>query len=85
MDAGRTLTHRIRRNTAMLTTMMERPLLTSSLLWHAENVFADRVGLSCDAGRGDREFTYRDLGAATPVATTVVATRCRLGTWCWPH
>lgn len=50
----------------MLATMMDRPLLISSLLWHAENVFADRVGgVSCDAGRGDREFTYRDLGAAT--------------------
>ncbi|MCZ1075692.1 MULTISPECIES: long-chain-fatty-acid--CoA ligase [Rhodococcus] len=47
----------------MLTTMMDRPLLISSLLWRAENVFADRVGVSCDATRGDREFTYRDLGA----------------------
>lgn len=46
----------------MLTTMMDRPLLISSLLWQAENVFADRVGVSCDVGRGDREFTYRDLG-----------------------
>ncbi|MBC2592529.1 long-chain fatty acid--CoA ligase [Rhodococcus aetherivorans] len=49
----------------MFTTMMDRPLLVSSLLWHAENVFAGRVCVSCDGDRGDREFTYRDLGAAT--------------------
>ena len=52
----------------MLTTMMDRPLLISSLLWRAEHVFADRVGVSCESGpesgHGDVEFSYRDLGQA---------------------
>ncbi|WP_241011283.1 AMP-binding protein [Rhodococcus sp. PSBB049] len=42
---------------------MDRPLLVSSLLWRAENVFANRVGVTCDTGQ-DTEFTYRDLGQA---------------------
>lgn len=47
----------------MLTTMMDRPLLISSLLWQAENVFADRVSVTCQGG-ADVEFTYRELGLA---------------------
>lgn len=48
----------------MLTTMMDRPLLISSLLWRAEHALPERVGVSCDNGRVEREFTYRDLGDA---------------------
>ncbi|MGV9862944.1 AMP-binding protein [Rhodococcus koreensis] len=47
----------------MLTTMMDRPLLVSSLLWRAESVFADRVNVTCENGQ-DTDFTYRDLGRA---------------------
>ncbi|MBM7366943.1 long-chain fatty acid--CoA ligase [Gordonia hydrophobica] len=45
----------------MLATMMDRPLLVSSLLWRAENVFPERVNVSCD-GDVDVDFTYRELG-----------------------
>src|SRR5574337_181650 len=48
----------------MLTTMMDRPLLISSLLWRAENVFAYRVSVTCENGRADTAFSYRDLGLA---------------------
>lgn len=43
-------------------TMMDSPLLVSSLLWRAENVFGDRVNVSCDGGLPVREFTYKQMG-----------------------
>lgn len=48
----------------MFGTMMDRPLLISSLLHRAEHVFGDRVNVSCAGGVVRREFTYRDLGSS---------------------
>lgn len=49
----------------MLTTMMDRPLLISSLLWRAEHVHGDRTSVSCAGGDSVSEFTYRELADTT--------------------
>lgn len=49
----------------MIGTMMDRPLLVSSLLWRAENVFGDVTGVTCDGGTALRRFRFRELGASS--------------------
>lgn len=43
---------------------MVRPPLISSLLNRAERVFGDRINVSCEAGRGRRTFTSRELSSS---------------------
>lgn len=65
----------------MLGTMMDRPLLISSLLHRAERVFGDRVNVSCEGGIVRREFTYRELGSsARRLATALQELGVRPGT-----
>ncbi|SHK37595.1 fatty-acyl-CoA synthase [Pseudonocardia thermophila] len=72
----------------MLGTMMDRPLLVSSLLQHAERVHGDRVNLSCEAGEVRRAFTYRELGSdarrlAAALSELGVQHGTRVGSLAW--
>lgn len=72
----------------MFGTMMDRPLLISSLLWRAEHVFGDRSIVTFEGGEVTREMTYRDLvhtarGLSGALAELGVVAGTRVGSLAW--
>ncbi|MDF1704886.1 MAG: AMP-binding protein [Aeromicrobium sp.] len=72
----------------MIGTMMDHPLLVSSLLWRAERVFGDVESVTCENGMAARRFSYRDLAdrarrLAAALGDLGVVEGTRVGSLAW--